>query len=101
MAVPTKALTIATLAAALVFPLVAAPLGWEFYLGFASRIMIYAIAASSLNLILGYGGMVSFGHAAFLGAGAYAVGILMAEGVASAWIAWPVAIVARRASSRW
>jgi len=91
--VPTRALTIATLAAALVFPLVAAPLGWEYYLGFASRIMIYAIAASSLNLILGYGGMVSFGHAAFLGAGAYAVGILMAEGVASAWIAWPVAIV--------
>ena len=54
--------------------------------------MIYAIAASSLNLILGYGGMVSFGHAAFLGAGAYAVGILMAEGVTSAWIAWPVAV---------
>jgi branched-chain amino acid transport system permease protein len=81
------------LAAAAAFPFVAAPLGWEFYLGFASRIMIYAIAASSLNLILGYGGMVSFGHAAFLGAGAYAVGILMAEGVASAWIAWPVAVV--------
>ena len=90
---PTKALTIVALAAALGFPLLAAPLGWEYYLGLASRIMIYAIAASSLNLILGYGGMVSFGHAAFLGAGAYAVGILMAEGVASAWIAWPVAIV--------
>jgi branched-chain amino acid transport system permease protein len=90
--VRTKALTIATLAAAAAFPLVAGPLGWEYYLGFASRIMIYAIAASSLNLILGYGGMVSFGHAAFLGAGAYAVGILMAEGVTSAWIAWPVAV---------
>ena len=90
---PTKALTIGTLAAALVFPLIAAPLGWEYYLGLASRIMIYAIAASSLNLILSYGGMVSFGHAAFLGAGAYAVGILMAEGVASAWIAWPVAVL--------
>jgi branched-chain amino acid transport system permease protein len=87
------ALTLAAAAAAIVFPLAAAPLGWEFYVGFASRIMIYAIAASSLNLILGYGGMVSFGHAAFLGAGAYAVGILMAEGVASAWIAWPIAVV--------
>src|SRR5262245_63834548 len=54
--------------------------------------MIYAIAATSLNLILGYGGMVSFGHAAFLGAGAYTVGILMAEGVTSAWIAWPAAV---------
>ena len=89
----TRALTVAAAAAAVAFPLVATPLGWEYYLGFASRIMIYAIAASSLNLILGYGGMVSFGHAAFLGAGAYAVGILMAEGVASAWIALPVAVV--------
>jgi branched-chain amino acid transport system permease protein len=89
----TRALTVAAAAAAVAFPLVASPLGWEYYLGFASRIMIYAIAASSLNLILGYGGMVSFGHAAFLGAGAYAVGILMAEGVASAWIALPVAVL--------
>jgi branched-chain amino acid transport system permease protein len=38
--------------------------------------MIYAIAAASLNLILGYGGMVSFGHAAFFGIGSYVVGIL-------------------------
>ena len=38
--------------------------------------MIFAIAAVSLDLILGYGGMVSFGHAAYLGIGAYAVGIL-------------------------
>jgi branched-chain amino acid transport system permease protein len=85
--------TVAVLAAAAAFPLVAQPLGWEFYIGFASRIMIYALAASSLNLVLGYGGMVSFGHAAFVGAGAYTVAILMAEGVASAWIAWPLAVV--------
>ena len=79
-----RAATLAVLAGAVAFPLVATPLGWEFYVGFASRIMIYALAASSLNLILGYGGMLSFGHAAFVGAGAYVVGILMAEGVASA-----------------
>lgn len=89
-----KALTLAVLAAALAFPLIAQPLGWEFYIGFASRIMIYALAASSLNLILGYGGMISFGHAAFVGAGAYVVGILMAEGVESAWLSWPLAIIA-------
>jgi branched-chain amino acid transport system permease protein len=65
----------------------------EFYISFGSRIMIYGIAATSLNLILGYGGMISFGHAAFLGAGAYVVGIMMAEGIDSAWIAWPAAIV--------
>ena len=44
------------------------------------------------NLVLGYGGMVSFGHAAFFGAGAYIVGILAAEGVTSLWLAWPLAI---------
>ncbi len=49
--------------------------GHAFYLDLASRLVILAIAAVSLNLILGYGGMVSFGHAAFIGLGAYAVGI--------------------------
>ena len=44
------------------------------------------MAAASLNLVLGYGGMVSFGHAAFFGAGAYIVGILAFEGVTSLWI---------------
>jgi branched-chain amino acid transport system permease protein len=85
-------LTVAILAAAIAFPLVAQPLGWEFYVGFASRIMIYALAASSLNLVLGYGGMLSFGHAAFVGAGAYTAGILLTEGIASAWIGWPAAV---------
>jgi branched-chain amino acid transport system permease protein len=42
--------------------------------------------------VLGYGGMVSFGHAAFFGAGAYIVGILAFEGVTSLWISWPIAI---------
>ena len=46
---------------------------------FATRIIITAIAAASLNLILGYGGMISFGHAAFFGVGGYVVGILYAH----------------------
>ena len=75
------------------FPLAASHFDQLFYASFASRIMIYAIAATSLNLILGYGGMVSFGHAAYLGAGAYSVGILMQGGVQSAWIAWPAAML--------
>jgi len=87
-----RKLTLAGAAALVVAPLLLHVLEQDFYVGFASRIMIYAIAATSLNLILGYGGMVSFGHAAFLGAGAYTVGILMAEGVTSAWIAWPAAV---------
>jgi branched-chain amino acid transport system permease protein len=41
-----------------------------------SRILIYALAAVSLDLMLGFGGMVSLGHAAFFGIGAYVVGIL-------------------------
>jgi len=87
-----RKLTLAGAAALVAAPLLLHALEQDFYIGLASRIMIYAIAATSLNLILGYGGMVSFGHAAFLGAGAYTVGILMAEGVTSAWIAWPAAV---------
>ena len=41
--------------------------GNEFYLDLVNRLMILAIAAASLNLILGHGGMISFGHAAYLG----------------------------------
>jgi len=82
------------LAALLLLPTLALALGQDFYIGVASRILIFALAATSLNLILGFGGMVSFGHAAFVGVGAYAVGILMQHGVTSAWLAWPLAFVA-------
>ena len=75
-----------------VFPLAMQAIDQSFYISFATRILIYAMAAASLNLVLGYGGMVSFGHAAFFGAGAYIVGILALEGVTSLWIAWPAAI---------
>jgi len=76
----------------LVFPLAAGRMEQEFYIGVASRLMIFALAASSLNLVLGFGGMVSLGHAAFFGAGAYTVGILMQYGVTSGWVAWPAAM---------
>jgi branched-chain amino acid transport system permease protein len=75
-----------------IFPLVMQAMDSLFYVSLASRVLIYAIAATSLNLVLGYGGMVSFGHAAFFGAGAFVVGILAVEGVRSAWIAWPLAV---------
>ena len=57
-------------------PVYAAFAGNPFVLTLFTRILIMAIAALSLNLIMGYGGMVSFGHAAYLGIGGYAVGIL-------------------------
>lgn len=86
-----------------VLPLAANGLDQRFYIGLASRVLIFAMAASSLNLLLGYGGMLSFGHAAYLGIGAYTVAILARHaesntlllgflpGTTSAWIAWPAA----------
>jgi branched-chain amino acid transport system permease protein len=73
-------------------PPVAMQLGQPFYIDLVRRIMILAIAAISLNLILGYGGLVSFGHAAYLGVGAYAVGILAFYGITNGWLQWGVAI---------
>lgn len=46
------------------FPLAAEALDQGFYIGFATRIMIYVIAVTSLNLLVGYAGLISFGHAA-------------------------------------
>ena len=84
-------------------PGIAAVMDQPYLLIIGTKILISAIAAISLDLILGYGGMVSFGHAAFLGVGAYAVGILSfhASGLAAAGsfdgrealIVWPVAIL--------
>ena len=68
---------------ALVLPWLLRALQMDFYLSFASRIVVYAIAATSLNLVLGYGGLVSLGHAAFVGLGSYLTGILLVEGVTS------------------
>jgi len=85
---------IATLVFLIGLPPVASALEANFYIGLFSRILIYALAAVSLDLILGYGGMVSFGHAAFFGAGAYVVGILAFHGIEeSAVISWPFVIM--------
>jgi branched-chain amino acid transport system permease protein len=87
--------------ALLLWPQVAASLGLEFYVALASRILILAILATSLNLLVGLCGLVSLGHAAFFGAGAYAVAIAAVEWPGatgawwagdSAWLAWPLAM---------
>jgi branched-chain amino acid transport system permease protein len=67
------------IAALAVLPLVADALGERALTSLVARVMIYAIAVASLNLVLGFGGMVSFGHAAFFGIGNYVVGILYAH----------------------
>ena len=60
----------------LLLPAMASFAGDPYLITLFSRILIYALAAVSLDLIIGYGGMVSLGHAAFVGIGAYVVGIL-------------------------
>ena len=82
------------LLALLLLPLYVELTGSRFLLTLFTRIVILALAAVSLNLILGYGGMMSFGHAAYLGIGGYAVGILAFEGITSGFVQWPVALLA-------
>src|ERR1700730_12683215 len=89
---PRNAVTVGLLAALALLPLYAASTGNTFVMTLFTRVLILAMAAVSLNLIMGYGGMVSFGHAAYLGLGGYAVGILAKEGIGSGFIQWPAAI---------
>ena len=94
-ALTVRNLTVAALLIALaLLPVYVALTGDRFLLTLFTRIIILALAAVSLNLILGYGGMMSFGHAAYLGIGGYAVGMLAHEGIGSGFIQWPVALVA-------
>src|ERR1700746_2542379 len=91
---PRIGLNIAVIATLAVVPVYAALTGNAFALTLFTRVLILALGAISLNLIMGYGGMVSFGHAAYLGIGGYAVGILAKEGIASGFVQWPAAIAA-------
>jgi branched-chain amino acid transport system permease protein len=73
-------------------PVYAALIGNYFLMSLFTRIVILAMAAVSLNLIMGFGGMVSFGHSAYLGIGGYAIGILAKEGINSGFLQWPAAL---------
>lgn len=71
-------------------PFAAEALGEGFVVSQVSRMLIYALAAVSLDLLVGYGGMVSLGHAAFFGLGAYVTAILSFHfGDGSAFMTWP------------
>ena len=67
-------------------PVLAALLHQPFYVTLFTRILIFGLAALGLNLILGFGAMVSFGHAMYMGIGAYAVGMLSHHGIGSGWV---------------
>jgi branched-chain amino acid transport system permease protein len=67
--------------------------GATFYTELVTKVMILAIFALSLDLLVGYTGLVSFGHAAFFGVGAYALGLLAPRyEAANLWLTLPVAI---------
>ncbi len=75
-------------------PFVALAVDQTFYIAFFARIIIYAIAACALNVALGYGGLVSFGHSLFLGVGGYAVGLASFYGIGNGWIHLLLCLVA-------
>src|SRR5436309_9796017 len=91
---PRNALVAGVIAILALVPIYAAASGNAFMISLFTRIVILAIAAISLTLIMGFGGMVSFGHAAYLGIGGYAVGILAKEGIDSGFLQWPLALAA-------
>lgn len=82
----TAIATVVILAGLALVPVAAHAIGDLFYVTLFSRILIFALAGVGLNLLLGYGGMVSFGHALYVAIGAYSVGILSVSGITSGWI---------------
>lgn len=94
---PRNAFTLIVFAALAVVPPVTAAFDMPFYMDLGRRMMILAIAALSLNLLMGYGGLISFGHAAYVGIGAYTVGISAFHELESGFIQWPLALLASAA----
>ncbi len=83
---------VATLLAA-ALPLVAG----EYYINLASQIVIFAVFAASINLLLGYGGLPTLGHAAYLGVAAYVSALLQLKLHYANWLAAPIAVAATTA----
>src|SRR5712691_199526 len=77
------------LAAAIVLP----PYFGVYHTRFATQIAIYGMAALSVDLLLGYTGLITFGQAALFGVGAYAAGMLTVYGLTDAFVVWPLAIL--------
>ncbi|MBL4740171.1 MAG: branched-chain amino acid ABC transporter permease [Sneathiella sp.] len=104
-----KALNVLIALSLLIIPFIAIEMDEPFYVTLATRVVVFAIAGVGLNLALGLGGLISFGHAAFFGIGGYAAGILASHalnyeplmtslfelnGTTEMLIIWGVAVVA-------
>src|SRR5665213_4113260 len=83
-------LYLALIALALAVPLA----GNTYYTRFATQIAMYGMAAVSVDLLLGFAGLTTFGQAAFFGIGAYAAGMITVAGLHEALIVWPLAMLA-------
>jgi branched-chain amino acid transport system permease protein len=77
----------------LVSAIVLPPYFGTYYIRFATQIAIYGMAALSIDLLLGYTGLITFGQAALFGVGAYAAGMLTVYGITDALLVWPAAIL--------
>ncbi len=96
---------IVTFIALLALPPVLASIGESYYISIVTKILIYALVGVSLDLIIGQAGLVSFGHAAFFGMGAYVCGVLshhgsngllvfyLFPGTSNALLTWPIAVI--------
>src|ERR1700716_2551989 len=91
MVVPQRRslLLLLLLAVAIVLP----PYFGIYYTRFATQIAIYGMAALSIDLLLGYTGLITFGQAALFGVGAYAAGMLTVYGLTNAFVVWPLAVL--------
>ncbi len=97
---PLRAARLPLMLLALLAALLLIPLSGEiYYVKFATRMAIYGLIALGLDLVVGYVGLISLGHAAFVGIGAYATGILAAHGVDLALVVWPAAMLAAGAAA--
>lgn len=83
---PSTWLVVGVLAFLALLPLYVYWASQPFYLTLFARIMIYGLAAVSLNLLVGYTGLVSLGHALYLGLGAYAVGLWSFHEINNGWL---------------
>lgn len=91
---PRTVTAVVILALLAVLPMIAGALESSYYVSFATRVLIYALAAIGLNFILGFGGMVSLGHAMYMLLGAYAVAIPASHGVTSGFVHVALAVCA-------
>jgi branched-chain amino acid transport system permease protein len=91
---PHTWVVVAVLALLGLVPAYAAIASEPFYLTLFARIMIYALVATSLNLLIGYAGLVSFGHALYIMVGSYAVGLLNFHGITNGWLQWLLGLAA-------